>query len=113
MPRLKRAVVRCEKCNSEFEVSESFAKSMRYCPACSSALAPPIEEVQKDLKFLVASYIDKYGMDFVLDAIKSIKMEEGVIALQALVDEWSMTFIAILQHLLHSGYKHKNCNSHL
>mgnify|MGYP003571303927 CR=1 FL=1 len=52
-------------------------------------------------------------MDFVLDAIKSIKMEEGVIALQALVDEWSMTFIAILQHLLHSGYKHKNCNSHL
>ena len=52
-------------------------------------------------------------MDFVLDAIKSIKMEEGVIALQALVDEWSMAFIAILQHLLHSGYKHKNCNSHL
>ena len=90
MPRLKRAVVRCEKCNSEFEVSESFAKSMRYCPACSSALTPPIEEVQKDLKFLVASYIDKYGMDFVLDAIKSIKMEEGVTALQSLVDEYHL-----------------------
>ena len=90
MPRLKRAVVRCEKCNSEFEVSESFAKSMKYCPACSCSLAPPIEEVQKDLKFYVASYIDKYGMDFVLDAIKSIKMKEGVTALQSLVDEYKL-----------------------
>ena len=90
MPRLKRAVVRCEKCNSEFTVSESFAKCMKFCPACSSLLAPSIEEVQKDLKFLVASYIDKYGMDFVLDAIKSIKMKEGVTALQALVDEYKL-----------------------
>ena len=88
MPRIKKAIVRCEKCISEFAVSESLAKSMRYCPACSSALTPPIEEVQKDLKFLVASYIDKYGMDFVLDAIKSIKMKEGVTALQALADEY-------------------------
>ena len=90
MPKVKRTVVRCEYCNSDFAVSESFAKSMKYCPACSSALAPPIEEVQKDLKFYVASYIDKYGMDFVLDAIKSIKMAEGVTALQALVDEYHL-----------------------
>lgn len=49
-----------------------------------------IEEVQKDLKFYVASYTDKYGMDFVLDAIKSIKMKEGVTAMQALVDEYHL-----------------------
>ena len=90
MPKIKRTVVMCEKCNSEFTVSESFAKCMKFCPACSSLLAPSIKEVQKDLKFLVASYIDKYGMDFVLDAIKSIKMKEGVTALQALVDEYHL-----------------------
>ena len=88
MPRIKRVVVKCEKCDSGFDVSESFAKCMKYCPACRCSLAPPIEEVQKDLKFLVASYIDKYGMDFVLDAIKSIKIKEGVTALQALSDEY-------------------------
>lgn len=90
MPKIKRTVVMCEKCGSEFNVSKSFAKCMRYCPTCSGALKRPIEEVQKDLKFLVASYIDKYGMDFVLDAIKSIKMKEGVTALQALVDEYHL-----------------------
>ena len=90
MPKQEKKIVWCENCRSEFNVSKSFAKRMRYCPACSSALSPPIEEVQKDLKFCVASYIDKYGMDFVLDAIKSIKMEEGVTALQSLVDEYHL-----------------------
>lgn len=51
MSRFKRAIVRCEKCISEFAVSESFAKSMRYCPACSSALTPPIEEVKRTSNF--------------------------------------------------------------
>ena len=32
------------------------------------------------------------GMDFVLDAIKSIKMAEGVTALQALVDEYHLYY---------------------
>ena len=51
MSRFKRAIVRCEKCISEFAVSESFAKSMRYCPACSSALTPPIVEVKRTSNF--------------------------------------------------------------
>ena len=90
MPKIKRAIVRCEKCDSGFDVSESFAKCMKYCPACSCSLTPPIEEVQKDLKFYVASYIDKYGMDFVLDPIKSIQMKEEVTALQSLVNEYKL-----------------------
>lgn len=61
---------------------------MRYCPACSNALKRPIAEIQQNIKFAVASYIDAYGMDFVLNTIKSIKMEDGVSASEALMREY-------------------------
>ena len=76
MPRLKRVVVRCEKCNSEFEVSESFARNMKFCPACSCMLKPSREDIKKDIMLWVYTYIDSYGMDFVLDTIKSIKVDK-------------------------------------
>lgn len=88
MPKVKRTVVRCENCGSEFNVSKSFAKCMRYCPTCSGALKRPIEEIQQNIKYAVASYIDAYGMEFVLDTIKSIKMAEGVTASEALMREY-------------------------
>lgn len=47
-----------------------------------------IEEIQQNIKFAVASYIDAYGMEFVLDVIKSIKMEEGITASEALMKEY-------------------------
>lgn len=83
-----KKIVWCENCGSEFNVSKSLAKRMRYCPACSSALKRPVEEIQQNIKFAVASYIDAYGMDFVLETIKSIKMEDGISASEALMREY-------------------------
>ena len=88
MPKQEKKIVWCENCGSEFNVSKSFAKRMRYCPACSNALKRPIAEIQQNIKFAVASYIDAYGMDFVLNTIKSIKMEDGVSASEALMREY-------------------------
>ena len=88
MPKPEKKIVWCENCGSEFNVSKSFAKRMRYCPACSSALKRPVAEIQQNIKYAVASYIDAYGMEFVLDAIKSIKMEDGISASEALMREY-------------------------
>lgn len=88
MSKQEKKIVWCENCCSEFNVSKSFAKRMRYCPACSSALKRPVEEVQQNIRYAVVSYIDAYGMEFVLDAIKSIKMEDGISASEALMREY-------------------------
>ena len=88
MPKHEKVHVWCDSCKNEFDVSKSFAKRMKYCPTCSSALRRPINEIQQDIKFAVASYIDAYGMDFVLKTIKSIKLENGVSASEALIKEY-------------------------
>lgn len=51
---------------------------MQHCPFCGARHNPPIDEVQKNIKFPIYSFIDDYGMDFVIDTIRSIKIEEGV-----------------------------------
>ena len=58
MPRIKKAIVRCEKCISEFAVSESFARNMKFCPACSCMLKPSREDIKKDIMLWVYTYIE-------------------------------------------------------
>ena len=49
MPKPEKKIVWCENCGSEFNVSKSFAKRMRYCPTCSRALERPVEEIQQNI----------------------------------------------------------------
>jgi len=51
---------------------------MQHCPFCGTRHNPPIHEVRQNIKFSIYSYIDDYGMDFVIDTIRGIKIEEGV-----------------------------------
>lgn len=55
---------------------------------CGARCNPPIDEVRKNIKFSVYPFIDDYGMDFVIDTIRSIKIEEGASAWDALVKEY-------------------------
>lgn len=55
---------------------------------CGARHNPPIDEVQKNIKFSIYSYIDDYGMDFVIDTIRSIKIDEGANAWDTLVKEY-------------------------
>ena len=78
----------CEKCNSELHFSKTIIEKMKYCPFCSYRLNPPIEEIKKDLKLAVYPYIDSYGMDFVLNTIKSIEVKDGLSARDAIFNEY-------------------------
>ena len=78
----------CDKCQIETELPKFLVKTMQHCPFCGARHNPPIDEVQKNIKFSICSYIDDYGMDFVIDTIRSIKIEEGASAWDALVKEY-------------------------
>ena len=45
---------------------------MQHGPFCGARRNPPIDEVQKNIKFSIYSFIDDYDMDFVIDTIRSI-----------------------------------------
>lgn len=70
----------CDKCQIETELPKFLVKTMQHCPFCGARHNPPIDEFQKNIKFSIYSFIDDYGMDFVIDTIRSIKIEEGVSA---------------------------------
>lgn len=78
----------CDKCQIEAELPKFLVKTMQHCPFCGARCNLPIDEVQKNIKFSIYSYIDDYGMDFVIDTIRSIKIEEGASAWDALVKEY-------------------------
>ena len=78
----------CGKCQVETELPKFLAKTIQYCPFCGARCNLPIDEVRKNIKFSVYPFIDDYGMDFVIDTIRSIKIEEGASAWDALVKEY-------------------------
>lgn len=88
MAKIKNSIIVCEKCNSELHLSKAIIEKMKYCPICSSLLNSPIEEIKKNLKLAVYPYIDTYGMDFVLNTIKSIEMKDGTSARDAIYNEY-------------------------
>ena len=78
----------CDKCQIEAELPKFLVKTMQHCPFCGARHNLPIDEVRKNIKFSVYPFIDDYGMDFVIDTIRSIKIEEGASAWDALVKEY-------------------------
>lgn len=78
----------CSKCQIEAELPKFLMKTIQHCPFCGARCNPPIDEVRQNIKFSVYSFIDDYGMDFVIDTIRSIKIEDGISAWDALVKEY-------------------------
>ena len=88
MAKIKNSIILCEKCNSALHLPKTIIEKMKFCPICSSRFNPPIEEIKKDLKLTVYPYIDTYGMDFVINTIKSIEMKDGISAREAVYKEY-------------------------
>ena len=88
MPKTQKSVIICENCNSELHFSKAIIEKMKYCPFCSFRLNPPIDEIKKNLKLAIYPYIDSYGVDFVLNTIKSIEIKDGLSARDAIFNEY-------------------------